>query len=73
MPKRFDQWLVLIEEFKADTDVMNIVYLADNLDAMRVLAVWSYQVLDVSVPKSDPPKEKNRQWEWLWESVESCG
>jgi hypothetical protein len=69
MTKRIDQWRELVDEFKLNADVIHTIYLADNIEAMRILVVWPHQVVDVEEPVCAVPEDENRQWEWLWLSA----
>lgn len=60
----------LLVPFKAEDDPTRIVCLVDDLEAMRVVAVWPNVPMTWKKAKGAQPEERNELWAWLWEGCD---
>lgn len=56
--------------FRADTSTERFVCLLDDLEAMRVAALWSFVPKAWKAPRGPAPGDENELWFWLWEGCQ---
>ena len=54
-----------LEQFRKQDTLVSIACLIDDLEAMRVIAVWPFVPLKWQEPDWKMPEEPNARWQWL--------
>lgn len=60
----------LLAPYREDESLERFVCLIDDLDAMRVCALWPNVSKAWSRPRRPMPSDPNERWAWLWEGVQ---
>jgi hypothetical protein len=60
----------LLAPFRADASPERFVCLVDDLEAMRVVALWPSLPKNWRRPRTLMPASDNERWLWIWDGVE---
>ena len=57
----------LLAPYRADASLERFVCLIDDLEAMRVAAVWPHLPKSWARPRAPMPEDENERWIWIWD------
>ena len=62
----------ILAPFQTSHDPLGLIFLIDNLPAMKVVAAWPYMKIRWQPRKgSKPPETEKARWDWLWTCVQT--
>jgi len=61
----------ILAPFKTDQDPLGLIFLIDNVPAMKLVAAWPNIIRGKYIRRKDPPPNDDQQrvWEWIWAGV----